>query len=188
MQGIERQWRLEAHLRSFFEAEWEEFSWQHGPIASRYPLFRVGRGRVSQRSSWCYVTLGAWQATQSDGHALEYLIVSPRPTAYHVETLAELTLQSGDADPKPGLGDVIDAGRPWIDDGEADHFFLTLPLPFGPEFENYVDAELHIRILWLLPIMQAEADFLRRERIEAFEDLAERSGLEFADPRRRSLV
>jgi Suppressor of fused protein (SUFU) len=148
----------------------------------------VGRGRFSPESSWCYVTLGAWQATRDDHHALEYFILSPSPTAYHVQTLAELTLQWANADPKPGLGSIIDTGRPWIDDAVADHFFVTLPYPFGPEFENVVRGDLHIRIMWLLPITKAEAEFIRRKGIDAFEDLAESSAVEFADPQRPSLV
>jgi len=185
---LERQRALEAHVASWFPHEWEEFSWQDGSIASRFPEFRVARGRASPESSWCYVTLGAWQATRDDHHALEFFLLSPRPTAYHVETLAELTLQCADADPKPGLGAVIDTGRPWIEDGVADHFFVTLPYPFGPEFEDVLLDDLHVRILWLLPITKTEADFLRREGIDAFEELAESSGVEFADPRRPSLV
>jgi Suppressor of fused protein (SUFU) len=149
---------------------------------------RVGRGRASPGSSWCYVTLGAWQATRDDHHALEYFILSPCPTAYHIETLAELTLQWADADPKPSLGSIIDTGRPWIDGAVADHFLLTLPYPFGPEFENVLHNDLHIQIMWLLPITNAEAAFIQRRGIDQFEQLAESSGVQFADPRRPSLV
>jgi Suppressor of fused protein (SUFU) len=185
---LERQRALEAHLTGWFPHDWEAFSWQEGSIATRFPAFRVGRGRASHRSSWCYVTLGAWQATRDDHHALEYFILSPRPTAFHIETLVELTLQWADADPKPSLGSIIDTGRPWIDDAAADHFFVTLPYPFGPGFENVVHDDLHIQIMWLLPITKAEAAFIQQRGIDAFEQLAESSNVEFADPQRASLV
>jgi hypothetical protein len=58
---LDRQRALKAHLARWFPGEWEEFSWREGSIAARFPEFRVGRGRVSPDSSWCYATLGAWQ-------------------------------------------------------------------------------------------------------------------------------
>jgi hypothetical protein len=66
---------------------------------------------------------------------------------------------------------------------------VSLPYPFGPEFEicEWGDGT-HARILWLLPITAAEKDFRRTDGLEALECLFEEHAIHPADPGRASVV
>ncbi|MGW5653784.1 suppressor of fused domain protein [Streptomyces humi] len=80
-------------------------------------------------------------------------------------------------------------GRPWLDDSDCDHYLVSLPYPFGPEFEfcEWGDGA-HARILWLLPISKAEKDFRREAGLEALESRFEELGIDPVDPQRASVV
>ena len=180
---------LKAHVSAHFP-EWEAFSWDHGPIMGRYPNFRVLRvPPFAAGEPWLYTTIGAWEATRDGDHGFEFFILSPAETPYHVETLAVLTLHHAEPETRITPGRVLDlGGRPWIEGSEIDHFLVTLPYPFGPEFEHAELPDRHVRFLWLVPITRAEAEYIRAHGVDAFEDLAEESGLEFATVDRKSLV
>jgi Suppressor of fused protein (SUFU) len=130
----------------------------------------------------------AWEATKAGDHAFEFVLLWPWETPHHLQTLSEVALQSAESPVKPTPGTVIDMGRPWIEDGEASHFLVSLPYPLGPDFEHVLVPEIHIRIFWLLPVTDAEVEFILREGVDAFKELAEEHEVLYADPRRPSLV
>ena len=87
---------------------------------------------------WVYVTVGAWEATEDDpeGHGTEFFILSPLETPEHVETLAMVA--NFHADPcyeDLAFGGILEIGRPWVEDSSLDHLLISLPYPYGPEFE-----------------------------------------------------
>jgi hypothetical protein len=177
---------LKEHLSRFFP-KWEAFSWNHGPVQRSLPNFRVVRAPpLGPGEPWVYASLGAWEATKDSAHGTEFFLLSPRETPYHVETLA--VLADYHADHPVRLGQTLDLGRPWIEGAAADHVFVTLPYPFGPDFEHFRVDGRHVEFRWLLPITAAEARFLEDNGLEAFEQLLEESGADFADPKRAPLV
>ncbi len=66
---------------------------------------------------------------------------------------------------------------------------MSLPYPFGPEFEVCTwEGGSHARILWLLPITEAEKDFRRERGLEALEVRFEDHAIDPVDPKRASVV
>jgi hypothetical protein len=177
---------IQEHVARFFP-RWEAFSWNHGPIQETIPDFRVLRipPRV-EADPWIYLTLGAWEATKESRHGFEFFLFAPFETPYHVETLAALA--DYHVDHPLRLGRTLELGRPWLEGSAPDVFFVTLPYPFGSDFENCDAKGRHVQILWLLPITREEEAYLRTHGIAPFEHLLESSGADFSDPSRRSLV
>lgn len=65
---------------------------------------------------------------------------------------------------------------------------MSLPYPFGPDFEVCAWKDGHTRILWLLPITPAERDLMVSAGLEALESRYDESEIDFADPNRESVV
>lgn len=178
------------HLSAFFQGmQFEELSWLQGPMHETLPRWRVLRGRLnSPKGPWIYVTHGAWEAAAAH-HVFEFFLLAPQPLDDpHVELLAMLTFFY--ADPRSALevGRVVNIGRPIVHRSKLDHILISLPYPFGPDFEHCIVGETHIRYLWALPITSSEADFVNRHGVEAFEAKLEESRIDAGDYRRRSVV
>ena len=56
-------------------------------------------------------------------------------------------------------GHTVPIGEPWLPGSACDHLLVSLPYPFGPELEMCRWDGGHARLLWLLPITEAERDF-----------------------------
>lgn len=66
---------------------------------------------------------------------------------------------------------------------------MSLPYPFGPEFEICKwNGGAHAQILWLLPITAAEKDFRRDNGLEELEARFEEHAIDPADPKRASVA
>lgn len=180
-----------AGIRRHLAAVWpdqaqQEFTWELGSIGNQLPGFRVRRIAPSKPDEpWIYLTVGAWQAT-SDGHDLEFFLLSPTESPRHVETLAMLT--SFHAQYRLSVGRTVAIGRPWLDRSAADHLLVSLPYPFGPRLEHCELPDRHVRFLWLVPITAAEAGYARQLGTEALEQLLEDSGADLLAADRRSLL
>lgn len=178
-----------AHVSGFIGGNPEDFTWTLGPIGDRIPDFRVLRYAPSNRAEpWAYATVGAWEATPDDAHGLEFVLLSPTESAQHVELLAMVTNFHADPRYRLSVGRTINIGRPWLPRSEADHLLVSLPYPYGPEFETCVVGERHIRYLWLVPITGAEARLVHERGLETLEQRLESRGVDIVDPRRRSVA
>ncbi|GAA2878343.1 hypothetical protein HD593_011091 [Nonomuraea rubra] len=83
---------------------------------------------------------------------------------------------------------VVPIGRPWVADSACDRYLISLPYPFGPDFEVCAWDGGHARILWLLPIIKGERDLLVNAGLEALEALFDEKEIDYLDPRRPSVV
>ena len=181
---------LRAHLERFWAGRAKEaFEWTAGPIRSTLPRFSVLR--VAPRSAkdpWIYVSDGARDVRTPDGQRLEFFLESPESDPIHVENLAMVA--HFHADPRYGLslGKVIAIGRPWMKQSRCDHFMVSLPYPFGPDFEWATLGERRVRLLWLLPITSSEAAFARANGCEALEERFEEAAFDVIDVDRISVV
>ncbi|MFJ8035988.1 suppressor of fused domain protein [Streptomyces sp. NPDC096032] len=80
------------------------------------------------------------------------------------------------------------AGRGWMTP-RCDHYLISLPYPYGPDFEVCAwDETAHARILWLLPITKAEKDYRREQGLEELESLFDERAINPVDPQRPSVV
>lgn len=176
------------HLEGFWpDHPQEEFVWTLGPIGERLPEFRVRRiAPVKPTDPWVYVTVGASEATEGDG--VEFFILSPSESPGHVETLAMVASFHADPRYRLSIGQTVYIGRPWIEGAAADHLLVSLPLPYGPSLEHCDAPGRHVQVLWLVPITEAEARYVRERGLEALEQLLEQSNVDVVAPKRRSLV
>lgn len=186
--------RIYAAERAHLDGTWpdhpsEYFDWALGPIHNAVPGFGVRRiGPVRPTDPWVYVSSGAWTATASTGHGLEFMLQSPTESAVHVELLAMVTNFHADPAHRLEVGRTINVGRPWMPGSESDHLIVSLPYPYGPQFECCPAGDFHLRFLWLVPITAAEAQFVRQHGYEELEDRFEAAAIDTLDPNRASVV
>lgn len=173
----------------------------HGQIAplragveERLPGFRVLRVAPEQDGeAWLYATCGA-AGSRNDGDGgdgdvgAEYVLLAPEQDAVIVEMLAALAAVNADAPQGLGVGSILALGRPWIAQSWARHLLVLPPYPFGPGFEVYREGELRTVVLWLVPILAIEADYVREHGYKALEQILETRETNVADPARVSVV
>ncbi|HEY1067112.1 MAG TPA: suppressor of fused domain protein [Pirellulales bacterium] len=182
--------RVESHLRNFWpDREQRLFSWDRGPILQTLPNFRVCRVTPPTLESWAYVSVGASVVAMDATYTLEFLLLAPYEDARHVETLAMIAWHhaAGALD----WGRIVNLGQPWLDDSACDHVLVSLPYPYGPEFEWCCpgdDEGKHIRFLWLLPITAGEAKFAYANGVEALEQLFDQHTINSVDPHRKPVA
>ncbi|WP_157740242.1 suppressor of fused domain protein [Micromonospora auratinigra] len=180
------------HLRSVFPGQViDELAGVEGPIESRVPGFRVYRIHPRVAGGWwLYVSSGCWAATQEHGHGLEFFLAAPRDDWQNLESITmNAYYHCGPPRQRLDVGHTVPIGRPWLDDSSCDHYLVSPPYPFGPDFELCEwGTGAHARILWLLPITKAEKDFRRTHGLEALESLLEEHMIDPVDPGRASVV
>jgi hypothetical protein len=136
-----------------------------------------------------YVSLGCWAAVQKRGAGVEFVLTAREPDPAHVATVTTAAVaHCGTPAGRLDRGSVVPLGRAWSPGSECDHLLVTLPYPYGPNFEFFRWGRNSTRMLWLLPITAAEAAFVAVEGVEALEARLEAMGLPFADPVRPSVV
>ena len=87
-----------------------------GPIHENVPNLHIVRlSPAPGEESWLYVTAGLWDATQYQGHGLEFVLVAPTHDDRHVETV---TMTAHDHAAGGGFaldhGHTVPIGRPWV--------------------------------------------------------------------------
>ncbi|GGN62246.1 hypothetical protein GCM10010112_20180 [Actinoplanes lobatus] len=156
-----------------------------GPVRELVPGLRILSWTPSQGGR-IYATVGLWDATQRDGHALEFLLHAPEADDEpHVELLTMVAYyHASGGDYRLGHGHTVRIGRGWLPGSACDHLLVSLPYPWGPELEACTVPGGHARVLWLLPITRAEKELALRDGLEALEDRFEAAGIVPTDPLR----
>lgn len=180
------------HVRSIFIGHQVDLvTWPVGPIATRTNGFAVARVWPGPRLEglWSYISLGCWTATHHNGHGLEFVLIGQSNDG----RLAELVTISayyhcGPETQRLDVGHTVPIGEPWLPGSRCDHLLVSLPYPIGSDFEVCAWEGGHARILWLLPITEAERDFKRDHGLEALEQRFDAVALEYWAPGRRSAV
>jgi hypothetical protein len=181
---------LRAHIDAEFSDRTKElFVWTYGPTAKTLPRLRVCRVAPGAADDpWVYVTIGAWEATAGKEDGQEFILLTPSIDARHVETLAVASFYHCAPEHRLQLGRVFDAGRSWIEGSKCDHFLVSRPYPLPPAFESCLAGRTLVRFVWLLPITKSEAEFCRRNGVEALESLFEAHAIDVIDPFRASVA
>jgi hypothetical protein len=178
---------LKEHVsRSWPQRRIELFSWTLGPIEAVCPGFLVAEAPpLEPRDPWTYVSLGA---STVDEAPCEFCLLAPERDARHVETLAmvaHLQIREGRG---LAIGRALNLGRPWCEGAQAQHLLVSLPYALPPGVEWCDTARGPVRFLWLLPITQAERDYLDVHGLEALEKRLEAKAPNVVKARRRSVV
>ncbi|MFB6888638.1 suppressor of fused domain protein [Kitasatospora sp. NPDC056327] len=163
-----------------------------GPVEERVPGFRVLRVHPALPGGWwLYVTSGCRAAaSEGAGHGTEFVLVAPDDDRCHEESVTMTAhYHCGPPHQRLDIGHTVPIGRPWLGTSDCDHLLVSLPYPFGPEFEICrSDGAGHARILWLLPITEAEKDFRHARGLEALERRFDEQAIDPVDPGRPSVV
>ena len=180
------------HLRDRFPGQViDELPGVAGPIERHVKDFLIFRIQPLRPGCWwLYVSSGCWAATQEDGHGLEFVLTAPADDWVNLESVTmNAFFHCGPVTDRLDVGHTVPIGRPWLGDSRCDHYLVSLPYPFGPEFEVCTWGEgAHARILWLLPITEAEKDFRREQGLEALECLFDEHAIDPVDTKRASVV
>jgi hypothetical protein len=178
------------HLERFWpDSAHEEIASVRTDVEKLLPGFRVRRiSPEHPGKAWVYATYGAAKAVPEGEEGAEYVVLAPAEDPVLVEMLAALATVNADPERRLGVGSIIALGRPWTAGARADHLLVLPPYPFGPGFEVCEAGDRRIVVLWLVPITEAEANYVRVQGHEALERLMERRAANVADPARPSLV
>ena len=183
---------LHDHLGAFFAGHAiERDVWTDGPIEQRAPGFCVWVVAPGPRSStWSYVTDGCWAATRlENGHGLEFVLAANAHDRRYVEIATILAYyHCGPPEQRLDHGHTTWLGEPWVKRSPLTHMLISLPYPYGPELEIYEHSGGHTRILWALPITEDEKSFRHEHGLEALESRFDEHGIDYANPRRRSVL
>ena len=178
------------HLERFYPATAPaHIAPRRAGVDERLPGFRVLPVAPSQAGEpWVYATCGAAQSAVDGEGGAEYVLLAPEQDAVLVEMLATLALANADAEEKFGVGSLIALGRPWLTGSWAKYLLVLPPYPFAAGFEIYEAGERSTVVLWLVPILTAEAQYVRERGHQALEQIIETRKANVADPRRASVV
>jgi len=150
-------------------------------------ILEIGKGPRTRLNT--YVTLGCWEAVQSGGEGLEFLLSAREADVAHATTLASVAARHcGTPEQRLARGSVVPLGRPWTADSSCDSLFVTLPYPYGPDLEWCRWRRNSARLLWLMPITPTEAAYVDEHGVEALERRFEQTQVHFADPDRPPVV
>jgi hypothetical protein len=180
---------VEQHLREFFAGHAvTPLVWPVGPADQRLPGFRVLRiGPGPRTGQWVFASVGA--SAIAVGGRQELVLCAPTDDPVHLETVAMVaTYHAGGGSDRLGLGHTVPIGRAWVSGSACSVLLISLPYPFGPDLERCPTPAGQVRVLWLLPITQAEQRFVQDHGLEALEQRFDDGGLEYWRPDRRSVI
>ena len=179
---------LTTHIQAFFGRPCVQGSWD--------PKFLARRGlRLSslcvppseKYAFFSYVSCGIGEMSVEDGPC-EYVLCSPFDTDEHRELVSMLGAAIAARGTAFRDGDVIAIGRPWLVGSFMERLLVSRPYPFGPKLEEADQVAAQLRILWLLPIYEDEAQILEMDGLEALEQRFENAEIDLLDPLRTSVV
>ena len=147
------------HVETYFDGhEVSVERWSSGPMKRRLPHFRVIHVSPGPRST------------------LWTYVSAACWDAVHEETY------------RLDIGHTVPLGEPYAPGATVDHFLVSLPYPFGPDLEVCEWEGGHARLLWLLPITEAEKRFRHEHDLEALEQRFDDAGIHYWDLERASVV
>ena len=86
-------------------------------------------------------------------------------------------------------GDVIETYGPIFDDSNLEALYVSIPGYFPDSFDSFkVDDEKTIIMAWVIPITSNEAEFIRQNGWEEFEDKLEELDPDLIDFKRESII
>lgn len=140
---------------------------------------------TAARNRWCYATCG--MSVPEDVFAMELHICSAARDARLADLLA-FTASHHRTCACLGLHQVINFGYPWQPGSACDHGYITQPDLDGPKLESFkITKEKILFCYWLVPITEAERNYIAKEGTEALE-AAFGKGFNYMDATRSSVV
>jgi hypothetical protein len=176
------------HYISNWQTEPNVYLYDKGPIQKLPFDFRVLEfPPTSARDYWIYST--CCMSQPSDVKPIELHILSSHQSKDLIELLTSLAYYHRTTSIL-GLNHTVNFGRPWQDNSNCSHGFISLPYLDGPKLENLYIIELSktVKFYWIIPITEMELEFKKKYGVEALEKLFEESQINFLDEIRESLI
>lgn len=168
-----------------------------GPCTEEIALTRLPNLRLAtvepagDRPYAVYATIGSWDVVRHGEHGIEFVILGyEQDRADHLQRLAMVAHYHANDDESFELdhGHTLPLGEPWLPGSTLDTVLVSLPYPLGPDFEVCEWEGGHARMLWLLPISDAEREFGRTHDLESLESRFDQARIDYLDPNRPSVV
>lgn len=177
---------IEQHYVRLWGAIEERFT----PEASRenefLPGFSICAFSPNQKHDfWRYATVG--MSDHRAAHPLELHLFAREnnPRMAELLTMVSHFHLSGS---RLGLSHIVNFGEPWLDSSLCTWGFISLPYLDGPHFEWLNRGDHGVRFLWLIPITEAERNYLKQKGVEAFEEKLEEADFDYLDPARECVI
>jgi suppressor of fused protein SUFU len=176
------------HVWRFFAGhKVTERQWAKSYVSELYPDFRVLEVKPGPKDrNWNYVSSGTWEVAQEGAGLTEFTIITDKPGVRQIQILT--MNHPYHRDHNLMVGDSYALGEPWVKDSNCTHMLVSLPYPYGPDFELCAIDDSHLHIYWLLPITEREHDYKVRNGAEALEEVFETQGLEYWKTKRKSVI
>lgn len=154
--------------------------WLKGRSCTALPELQVIEAHAHGRVH--YLTAGASSILDMPGYGLEFCLQAREPSTAHVEMMAMVAFLHSDPHHRLGTGHTMSIGRPIVEGSSLDRLLVSLPYPYGEEFEFvHLSDGKHARMLWLLPIHAVEEVFLHRHGSERLEEIFDEKELDYLD-------
>lgn len=85
-------------------------------------------------------------------------------------------------------GDVIGPSTPLISSVAVNSVYASIPVIFDEDFSTYKGSSPHTVMVWLIPLLKEEAEFVKSNGWSKFEDLLERLDPDLMELNRMSTV
>ena len=179
--------KLKQHYENYFGISGQIHRLGHGLTKKALSDFYVLEFRPNRiHNFWIYCSVGM-SSNRQDDNLIELLIFSPKQDLSQVELLTVCADYHQNGLPL-NLNHTINIGRPWIDNSECDHGFISLPYLDGENLELFAFNKKIFNCYWLIPITKNERSFKITHGTEALEQLFEETQIEFLNPQRKCLV
>lgn len=178
--------KIQEHYRNVWRLEPEACEFSAGPLHQLPHEFSVLKFPPhGPRAMWTYAT--CCMSVPSDEKPIELHMFSPHETDEVVEILFA-TAHFHRTSTKLDVGHTVNFGKPWIGHSKCRYGLISLPYLDGPDLEILSSGSRMLNFYWLIPITDYEVSYKMRHGVEALEREFDRSGFDYLDPDRRSVV
>jgi len=140
----------------------------------------------AKRKMWTYATCG--MSAFNDDDPIEAHIFSPNQDEIIIEILTAVSYYHKN-EAKINLNHTVNFGIPWQPGSKCSYGLISLPYLDGPNLEILkINKSFTTHFYWLIPITPEEVNYKKKFGVEALEENFDKSGFNYLDPFRKSVV
>lgn len=166
------------------------YQWDCGPVSVEMPYLSVLEAKALDKGEyWHYMSSCAGRIEGDGNYKLEFCLQVAEQNSMHVELISMVAYMHRDKSHHLNVGHTVKIGRPFVPGSRLDRLLISLPYPYGSDFEYaHLSNGSHARILWLLPISESEDNFCHSAGLDALEEKFEEQHVDYLDAFRPSVV
>lgn len=162
--------------------------WEKGEMIDLYPQFCILIFPPhAERNMWTYATCAMSDIRVQNDIELHMFSAIKDDSMIELLTVVAHYHKTGK---KLDVGHTVNFGRPWQNDSNCMHGYISLPYLDGPDLEIHTDERFgkEVHFYWLIPITDEELEYKKANGLEALEELFDDSEFNYLDSKRSSLV